>query len=591
MARTIYVNDKQNKWHMEDVVMNRLKVYHKIVVLSAILLMFSILIGGLALYNFLKTNQLIESIYNNNLMAVETINDVRAQARANEGNVLYILNYTDQDVTKVKIDDIKTRAVKIDSDLERFEGTIEGDSKAMELLTSIKQDIAKMRDVRGQVIKDIEAGNLDEASSYYHDNMEIMEAYQQELIELSNYIMSEAKSTYVSSMKDQEVSLTYICAIIAAALLAGIIISIVLGRKISKPLEAAVEHLKVISSGDFTKKVPEKYLSLGDEIGDISRALMDMSDSIKNIILNVKNEAMITEQSVTQVEYYLDDLNLQIEDISAVTEELSASMEETAASTQQMLATSGEVENAVEVIARKAESGAETAGNISNRAEDLKQQSRESRETTISMYRETQSKLLAAIDHAKEVEKIDVLSKAIMQITEETNLLALNAAIEAARSGEAGKGFAVVAAQIKKLAEDSKKTTAEIQNITQTVVSSVDNLALGSGSLLSFIDQKVISDYRLMENAGKQYSEDAGCVDDLVTDFSATSRELLDSMKDIVKTINQIGTATNEGAIGTSSIAEKSSVVVQKSSDVQKLSATSKESAERLQKLVSGFVI
>ncbi|MDF2512084.1 MAG: methyl-accepting chemotaxis protein [Herbinix sp.] len=571
--------------------MNRLKVYHKIVVLSAILLMFSILIGGLALYNFLKTNQLIESIYNNNLMAVETINDVRAQARANEGNVLYILNYTDQDVTKVKIDDIKTRAVKIDSDLERFEGTIEGDSKAMELLTSIKQDIAKMRDVRGQVIKDIEAGNLDEASSYYHDNMEIMEAYQQELIELSNYIMSEAKSTYVSSMKDQEVSLTYICAIIAAALLAGIIISIVLGRKISKPLEAAVEHLKVISSGDFTKKVPEKYLSLGDEIGDISRALMDMSDSIKNIILNVKNEAMITEQSVTQVEYYLDDLNLQIEDISAVTEELSASMEETAASTQQMLATSGEVENAVEVIARKAESGAETAGNISNRAEDLKQQSRESRETTISMYRETQSKLLAAIDHAKEVEKIDVLSKAIMQITEETNLLALNAAIEAARSGEAGKGFAVVAAQIKKLAEDSKKTTAEIQNITQTVVSSVDNLALGSGSLLSFIDQKVISDYRLMENAGKQYSEDAGCVDDLVTDFSATSRELLDSMKDIVKTINQIGTATNEGAIGTSSIAEKSSVVVQKSSDVQKLSATSKESAERLQKLVSGFVI
>jgi methyl-accepting chemotaxis protein len=178
-----------------------------------------------------------------------------------------------------------------------------------------------------------------------------------------------------------------------------------------------------------------------------------------------------------------------------------------------------------------------------------------------------------------------------MQITEETNLLALNAAIEAARSGEAGKGFAVVAAQIKKLAEDSKKTTAEIQNITQTVVSSVDNLALGSGSLLSFIDQKVISDYRLMENAGKQYSEDAGCVDDLVTDFSATSRELLDSMKDIVKTINQIGTATNEGAIGTSSIAEKSSVVVQKSSDVQKLSATSKESAERLQKLVSGFVI
>lgn len=571
--------------------MNRLKVFYKIGVLSVILLMFSMLLGGLAVYNFIRTNDLIESLYNTNLMSVEIINDVRAQARANEGNLLYILKYSDQEVVKKKLEDIETRTTKVNSELGEFEAIVKDDQEAMKMLNLINEDLEKMRAVRTQTIEKVQAGKLEEASSYYQDNMAVMETYQKELVELSNYMMNEAKNTYESNMKDQELSLSYIWVVVVAALAAGIIISVVLGRRISKPLEAAVEHLKVISGGDFTKEVPKKYLGLGDEIGDITRAIRDMSDSIKNIILNVKNEAKVTEESVIQVEYYLDDLNMQIEDISAVTEELSASMEETSASTQQMLATSGEVENAVEVIANKAQSGAETAGNISNRAEGLQQQSRVSRETTVSMYRDTQSKLLAAIDRAKAAEKIDVLSKAILQITEETNLLALNAAIEAARSGEAGKGFAVVAAQIKKLAEDSKETAAEIQNITKEVISSVDNLATGSNSLLNFIDQKVIPDYDLLENTGVQYREDATCVDDLVTDFSATSQELLASMKEIVKTINQIGTATNEGAIGTSSIAEKSSEMVLKSSEVQKMSVVSKESAERLQKLVAGFIV
>lgn len=571
--------------------MNRLKVFYKIGVLSVILLMFSMLLGGLAVYNFMRTNDLIEALYNTNLMSVEIINDVRAQARANEGNLLYILKYSDQEVVDKKLEDIETRTTKVNSELGEFETIVMNDQEAMKMLNLVKEDMEKMRAVRTQTIEKVQSGKLEEASSYYQDNMEAMETYQKELVELSNYMMNEAKNTYESNMKDQELSLSYIWIVVVAALAAGIVISAVLGRKISKPLEAAVEHLKVISGGDFTKEVPEKYLSLGDEIGDITRAIRDMSDSIRNIILNVKNEAKVTEESVIQVEYYLDDLNMQIEDISAVTEELSASMEETSASTQQMLATSGEVENAVEVIAKKAQSGAETAGNISNRAEELQQQSRVSRETTVSMYRDTQSKLLAAIDRAKAAEKIDVLSKAILQITEETNLLALNAAIEAARSGEAGKGFAVVAAQIKKLAEDSKETAAEIQNITKEVISSVDNLATGSNSLLNFIDQKVIPDYDLLENTGVQYREDATCVDDLVTDFSATSQELLASMKEIVKTINQIGTATNEGAIGTSSIAEKSSEMVLKSSEVQKMSVVSKESAERLQELVAGFVV
>lgn len=377
----------------------------------------------------------------------------------------------------------------------------------------------------------------------------------------------------------------------AVFLLLGLGIAYFIANIIATPIKLAASHLGVVATGDFTREVPEKFKKSKDEIGILARAIDTMQRSMIEVIKGVVHESEKVTESVKSTGQYMTELNTQIEEVSATTEELSAGMEETAASSQEMNATAIEIEHAVETIASKAQEGAVSAGEISMRAGGLKQNAVASQTSANEVYINTQERLRKAIEESKAVDRIIVLSDAILQITSQTNLLALNAAIEAARAGEAGKGFAVVADEIRKLAEDSKNAANEIQNITGIVVSAVENLSGSSESVLDFIDRQVLKDYETLVKIGEQYNKDAEFVNELVTDFSATSEELSASIQNIIKTINEVASAANEGAQGTTDIATKSMNIVEKADKVMKQADISRESSDILVKLVEKFKI
>ena len=370
-----------------------------------------------------------------------------------------------------------------------------------------------------------------------------------------------------------------------------IVLCIVVMRKITDPLSFLTSHLKIIATGNFSIAISDKYLQSKDELGDIARATNEMQQSVKEVVKGVVNESRNVGKSVIVTKKTITELTSQIEEMSTTTEGLAAGMEETAAASEQMSATAIEIERVVGTVALKAQRGAISSGEINARASELKQNAISSAKIAEEIYLTTKEKVKKAIEESKAVDQINVLTDSILQIASKTNLLALNAAIEATRAGEAGKGFAVVADEVRKLAENSKNTVKEIQRVTMVVVASVENLSESSAEVLAFIDNQVVKDYVAMLKTGEKYNKDAEFIDNLVTDFSANAEELTISIQDMVKVIEEIALAANEGAEATNSIAEKSTIAVGDSNEVMKQAETSKESSDNLIKMVSKFTV
>lgn len=360
---------------------------------------------------------------------------------------------------------------------------------------------------------------------------------------------------------------------------------------IVKPIKKLVSNIKLIAVGDFTQDIDKKDMQRKDEIGEIACGISDMKDSLKRLITSIKDEAHSIEDDVSKVVINVKRLEENITDISATTEELAAGTEETAAFTEEMSATSQEIESAVRSIAKKSQEGALTAGEISLRANDTRDNVSSSEKKASEAMKVTKQQLIQALEDAKVVQEINILSNTIMGITSQTNLLALNASIEAARAGEAGKGFSVVADQIRQLAEQSKNAVQKIQDVTPKVIGSVEQLSDCANNVLEFMTKDVTNDYKVMLEIADQYNNDAIYFSDIMTKFSSTTEELLASLNNVLTAVDEVAKASNEGAKGTSDIADQISDTSDMANEVREIVLKTKESADRLKDEIDIFKI
>lgn len=589
-----------------------LKVRTKLILVVVIAIGFMISMESV---NMLKMEQSYN--YSTKSMREALYNDYDEQIKGQVENVITLLDgiyakqqsgeYTEQEAKKLAADIV--RDLRYGKSGYFWIDTYEGDNVV--LLGGDAEGTNRMDtvDVNGyQMVKDIIENGQKEGggfTDYYFTKEGSTEIYPkraysksfepyQWVIGTGNYV-DELEEIVAENNEVQNAMFQRAKMIVIIAMLVSIIIlaflALTIVRDISNSLSISMKLMNHMAEGDYTHSFPEKYKNRKDDFGKLAKCITGMRDATVILISKVKEESEVINQVVGVVNERVVELNGSIEGVSATTEELSAGMEETAATTTVVNDSSEEMHAAVQNIAQRSQNGAEKAAEINNRAEETKQKVIEAQEKTSILRKEIQQELESSLEHVKVVEQIYELADAIMEITSQTNLLALNASIEAARAGEAGKGFAVVAGEIGSLAEQSRETVMKIQNVTQGVTEAVGNLSDNAKKLLDFVVTDVAEDYEEFLEIGEKYSQDAIYIEDLVSDFSATAQQLFANMEGIRTSMQDISKAADEGALGTTDIAQRSSEIAQESEEVLEQVTKTRKSAELLKSEIEKFNI
>lgn len=193
------------------------------------------------------------------------------------------------------------------------------------------------------------------------------------------------------------------------------------------------------------------------------------------------------------------------------------------------------------------------------------------------------------IEKSREVEQIKELTRNIISITEETTLLALNASIEAARAGEAGRGFAVVADEIGKLATNSAAAATQIQEVTSTVIESVDELAAEAEVMIGFMNETAVSGYGKLLDTSESYQNDVGSMNEMMQKFASDSEELRRSMDGIRIAVEGIKTAVGESTLGISNVSQMTVSLTGSVGDIGHKADSNMGIAEQLRNEVGKF--
>ncbi|OOM78281.1 methyl-accepting chemotaxis protein [Clostridium sp. BL-8] len=574
---------------------NKLKIRSKLIVVICCFMLGFIIFGLCSLYSLSKV-KVNGEMYNEIVQGKDLVADILPPPEyIIESDLLayQLLNEND----KSKIEEIIKRSEELEEDYnerhEYWDKTLpKGDMRQYMIEDSYKYaaQFFKIRD--DELFSAVRQGDKEKAESIV--NGPLLEAYNNHRQYIDKVVtLANENNASVERQASVFINKTIIILIAVACLVAlvVIVISTIINKTITKPLSLAIKNLELIAKGDFSKDLLQEMTGRKDEIGDIMSAITIMRSSLKKLFEEITIGSDNVKETVCNIVGNINELDTNIEEVASVTEELSASMEENLAATEEMSVSAKGIEDFICNITKESKKGAGEAKIISDRAKNIKNNFDESEKKVQEIIKEVIGEVQKSIEGSKVIERIEILSDTIMEISAQTNLLALNASIEASRAGESGRGFAVVAEEIGKLAEESKTTVSEIKKVTALITNSVTNLSSSSNDLIDFVENEVVREYDTMLKVADQYSKDAVFIDSLVLKFSSATEELSVSLREMMESINSVAKASTDGTQGAVNAAQKVNDITIQSDNVRMKCSGLEENVQRQKQQISKFKV
>lgn len=352
-----------------------------------------------------------------------------------------------------------------------------------------------------------------------------------------------------------------------------------------KAISEIVKICDKMGMGDFTINICRKYLSRGDEVGNMANAMQNMKINLSRLIAETDRHAsrlMLISEALNASVGNTQEKAMDIVKISEDAVVRTGEQSELARTNSQM----------TQEISKGMENIAHNISNISTASVATAQEAKlgaDKLNVVVTQMSKIEQKVADTFTQIQELSKmsntIQNVVQLISEIAAQTNLLALNASIEAARAGEQGRGFAVVAGEVGNLAEESRKATGEITKIIMNIQNCID----GCVELMEEGNHSVEEGINLASETKESFAgiiQKIAQVSEEMTSVSSVTEEVTGSTGSLYGAINTISSIADnvlentEGVSNNAKVQEK--MMEEMRQKVSDLSILSKELREGL---------
>lgn len=399
------------------------------------------------------------------------------------------------------------------------------------------------------------------------------------------YIMT---SMYYDEISDSTGTLLNYALIIGLiTLIIAIIIAFLFSNSITKPIQRIVKDMSLVENGDMTI---QSGIKSKDEIGELASKFNSMVKNVRGLLENAKSVALDVANEAEHLAASSEQASASADEVTLTIEEIAEGATDQAHDTDTSVKLTENLDKKIENLHENSETITTDAKNVKEVNEngievinDLKEKSNENNVST--------QKIASAIQNlAEKSENIGGILATISDISEQTNLLALNASIEAARAGEHGKGFAVVADEIRKLAEESAKSAAEIGEIIKVIQMQTNETV----EIMNVFKENSSLQYKAVEKMDESFDDISESIINIVEQITNVNRFITDMIKDkdaIVESIMSISTVSSQTAAASQEVSASMSQQNLAVDEVAKSATQLNQLSEDLQKQIEKFTI